>query len=155
MARRQTRSRYGECWQVGGRIPIWPDCVTRTLDKLPPAERQQWRVLWQKVAEVEKCSEDEPPRGPALARLRERIEGKWRHVVAGEPREIMLFRSGKINDESSRATWTLQGRTLTLTWPDDLAPDRAWVDRCRVSEDGNSYAGINQQGADVRGTKTH
>jgi serine/threonine-protein kinase len=123
------------------------------LNKLSPAERQQWQVLWQKVAEVEKYSQSAPPSGKSLARLREQMEGKWRHVVAGTPLEIELLRSGKINDESSRATWTLQGRSLTLTWPDDRAPDRAWVDRCRVSEDGNSYAGINQQGADIRGMK--
>jgi len=109
-------------------------------------------VLWQKVVEAEEPS-DRLSDEPALARLRERIVGKWRHVVNGEPHEIELLRSGKINEESSKATWALEARILTLTWPNDDAPGGAWVDRCRVSEDGNSYAGMSQQDAEIRGTK--
>jgi hypothetical protein len=123
------------------------------LNRLSPAERQEWRALWQKVAEVDKSFQNRTSGQPSLAPLREQIVGKWRHVVDGEPQEITLLPSGKINDERSTKTWTLQGRILTLTWPNDDAPGRAWVDTCRVSEDGNSYAGKNQQGSDIHGTK--
>jgi tetratricopeptide (TPR) repeat protein len=125
------------------------------LKKVPPTERQKCRTLWQKVAEVEKSFQNRPSGQPSLAPLREQIVGKWGHVVAGRPQEITLLRSGKINDESSRATWTLQGRILTLTWPNGDAPDGAWVDTCQVSEDGSSYAGKNQQGAEIYGTRIH
>ncbi len=127
----------------------------RALNKLPPAERQQWRALWQKVAEIEKSSENETADEPSLARLGGQVEGKWRHFVAGNSHEITLLRGGRINDQSSGAMWTLQGRILRLTWPNGNTPDGAWVDTCRVSEDGKSYLGMNQQGTEIRGTKIH
>lgn len=125
---------------------------TQALNKLLPAERQQWRAPWQKVAEIEKSSENETADEPSLAR---QLEGKWRHVVAGNAHEITLLRGGKINDQSSGAMWTLKGRILKLSWPNGNTPGGAWVDTCRVSEDGKSYVGMNQQGTEIRGTKIH
>jgi hypothetical protein len=124
------------------------------LGKLPTTERQECRTLWQDVVKVERSFQNKPSDEPSLAPLPERIVGKWTHVVAGRPQEIALLRSGKINDESSRASWTLHGTILVLTWPNGDAPDGAWVDTCRVSEDGSSYAGKNQQGVDIHGTKS-
>jgi eukaryotic-like serine/threonine-protein kinase len=126
---------------------------SNALEKLSPAERRQWQVLWQTVEEAQRAAANEPLNEASISRLRTQIVGKWRHNVAGNVLEITLLRDGKINDESGRATWALQGRVLRLSWPDDNAPNRMWVDICRVSEDGNSYAGTNQGGAEIRGTK--
>jgi hypothetical protein len=79
--------------------------------------------------------------------------GKWRHFVEREPREITLLKSGKINGDDSKATWSIEGMRLTLTWPTKGAPGGAWVDTCQVSDDGKHYSGKNQKGARIRGEK--
>ncbi len=84
---------------------------------------------------------------------RKQIVGKWKHFVGDDLREITFLASGKINDENNKATWTLKGRTLTLTWPAADAPNGAWVDSCNVSGDGKSYAGKNQQDLAIHGEK--
>jgi hypothetical protein len=78
---------------------------------------------------------------------------KNEHFVGDDPREITFLDSGKINDENSKATWALKGRTLILTWPADDAPNGAWTDSCDVSVDGKSYTGKNQQDLAIHGEK--
>jgi arabinan endo-1,5-alpha-L-arabinosidase len=112
-----------------------------------------WPIAGGPLPGVTEPDGGKPPIEPTPALSREQIVGKWRHFVGDDPREISFFLSGKINDESSRATWMLKGRALTLTWPTDDAPGGAWIDRCRVSADGKSYRGKNQQGVSIHGTK--
>ena len=84
---------------------------------------------------------------------RDQLVGKWRHFVEREPREITLLKSGKINGDDSKATWSIEGIRLTLTWPTKGAPGGAWVDTCQVSDDGKHYSGKNQKGARISGEK--
>ena len=85
---------------------------------------------------------------------RKQIVGKWETFRwRRSSRNHFFLASGKINDENNKATWTLEGRTLTLTWPAADAPNGAWVDSCNVSGDGKSYAGKNQQDLAIHGEK--
>ena len=43
------------------------------------------------------------------------------------------------------------GGTLVLTWPNPRAPGGAYVDTCKVSADGRTYNGSNQQRAPIAG----
>jgi hypothetical protein len=82
------------------------------------------------------------------------VIGKWQHSSSGsEGWETTFLPNGHIGTPDAAATWTLKGRTLTLRWPQSNAPNGVWVDRCVVSPDGKSYAGKNQKGAAIRGTR--
>jgi hypothetical protein len=84
----------------------------------------------------------------------ELMVGRWTHIVDGEPRQIELLRSGKINREDGKATWRLEEAKLILMWPNKNAPGGAWTDRCDVAGDAKSYVGKNQDGTAIRGTRT-
>jgi hypothetical protein len=81
------------------------------------------------------------------------IVGRWQHFFDDKSAINTLLASGKINDENSRAVWSLKGTRLTLIHPDPRSPQGAWVDMCEVSADGRSYAGVNQLGTIIRGKK--
>jgi hypothetical protein len=84
------------------------------------------------------------------------MAGKWRHSAGsgnGPGMELTFFSNGRIGRPEGPATWSLNGRNLTMRWPGRNAPNGAWVDRCVVSPDGKSYLGKNQKGAVIRGTR--
>jgi hypothetical protein len=68
------------------------------------------------------------------------------------PGTLRLYSNGKIGSPDAKATWSFQGGTLTLRWPDPTAPGGAWLDVCPVSADGQSYAGKNQNGSRMGGS---
>ncbi len=94
-------------------------------------------------------------RGKLEKRLTDKdIVGEWQHRAGVSFSTYTFHPNGKINNPDGQATWTLQGSTLILRWPSENAPGGAWVDRCKVSEDGKSYQGRNQDGVSIYGKKT-
>lgn len=84
----------------------------------------------------------------------EDVVGKWKHTVNYQgDREITLLAGGKVNGPDSEGTWTLEGNTVFLKWPNDAAPNDAWIDECYVAGDGKSYIGMNQTGMVIRGVR--
>jgi hypothetical protein len=81
------------------------------------------------------------------------LVGVWQHKAGKGEAKITLHFNGRINDPDGPDTWTLQGSTLILRWPNNNAPGGAWVDTCTVSEDGRSYQGTNQIGFLIIGKK--
>jgi hypothetical protein len=83
-----------------------------------------------------------------------RVVGDYLHRVGTAPAErcfaVTLLADGSIASRPG-AAWTRDGDRLVLTWPDAAAPGGAWRDECELSEDGNSYEGVNQQGTKVTG----
>lgn len=80
--------------------------------------------------------------------------GAWYHAVdGGEPGLVDLREGGKFYAGDREGKWRLEGWKLRLTWPGPEAPDGAWVDECVVAADGRSYAGKNQNGNVIRGTR--
>ena len=112
-----------------------------------------WPVVGDPLPGVTEPDGGEPTQQPTPALSRDQIVGTWKHFVGDDPREITFLPSGKINDEDSKATWMLNGRALTFSWPSNKAPNGAWIDRCKVSVDGKSYDGKNQQDVPIYGTK--
>ena len=82
------------------------------------------------------------------------VEGFWYHSVdGGEPSLLDLREGGEVFAGEFRARWRLEGWRLRMSWSNPDAPGGAWEDDCLVSEDGRSYAGRNQQGMLLRGTR--
>jgi hypothetical protein len=82
------------------------------------------------------------------------IAGFWYHSVdGGESSLLDLREGGEVLAGESRARWRLEGWRLRMSWPNPDAPGGAWEDDCLVSEDGRSYAGRNQRGMLIRGTR--
>lgn len=80
----------------------------------------------------------------------------WRHRPGNsQPHEITLHLNGRINDPAGQDCWTLTGRTLELRWPNSKAPGGFWVDTCTVSDDGETYSGVNQQDMPIVGWKVN
>jgi arabinan endo-1,5-alpha-L-arabinosidase len=84
--------------------------------------------------------------------LSSELVGAWTHGVQYGPGSVIrLLPDGKINDGPGGATWSLEGRALTLRWPNAQAPGGFWIDDCVVAPDGRSYIGRNQNGTVIRG----
>lgn len=82
------------------------------------------------------------------------FDSTWHHSIANGPSaEITLFSNGTINAPDGPDTWTLTGKTLVIRWRNTDAPGGEWVDTCEVSADAGSYAGTNQLGTRITGTR--
>ena len=82
------------------------------------------------------------------------VVGVWQHKAGeSEPQELTLLINGKINDLDGNCTWTFDGVTLTMRWPNEQAPDGVWIDQCKVSQGGRTFQGTNQIGLSISGKK--
>jgi hypothetical protein len=80
--------------------------------------------------------------------------GWWYHSVDGADPSLLDFRrDGVLVAGDREVRWSLEGWRLRLSWPDPAAPGGAWEDACVVAADGLSYAGRNQSGNLIRGTR--
>ena len=84
------------------------------------------------------------------------VEATWELQVAGKDKSVVksaikLYSNGHINDADGKNTWVKKDHTLTLRWVNPKAPGGAWVDTCKVSADGKTFAGRNQVGAVLAG----
>jgi arabinan endo-1,5-alpha-L-arabinosidase len=81
------------------------------------------------------------------------LEGSWRMSNDyGRETIVDLIPRGRIANQR-RATWSVSGSTLMLTWPGEADAQSTWVDRCVIEPSGKSFIGRNQTGAVIRGTK--
>lgn len=81
-----------------------------------------------------------------------KVVATWSHAnERGDKEEIKLYSNGKMRDPDGGSAWAFRNGTLTLTWPNAVAPGGAWVDNCTVSADGRTYTGKNQSGIRVGG----
>jgi len=119
-----------------GRLRVWSLPPPEALPQLSPP------------ASVAPVAHPVSPKAPM------RVVGVWDHQATPGPRvRLRLLANGRINEATSPSTWTLQGTTLILRWPNKAAPGGVWIDTCTVAGDGKSYAGRNQVNAQVRGTR--
>jgi arabinan endo-1,5-alpha-L-arabinosidase len=80
--------------------------------------------------------------------------GRWAHSVDfRNETEITLLAGGKINQKSSRATWSRKGANLEFRWASQAATRGASFDQCILAPDGQWYVGRNEQGAVIRGRR--
>jgi hypothetical protein len=95
-------------------------------------------------------------RADLTAALDAKIVATWHHTPPtgfGLPAaDLRLYSNGKIGSPDAKATWSFQNGTLTLKWPNPMAPGGAYLDVCPVAADGLSYAGKNQNGHRMSGT---
>ncbi len=84
-----------------------------------------------------------------------RIVARWLHVVGRKSRFQWDFASdGRIISPSAdKRTWEINGRTLIIRTPSAKAPGGAWTDKCKISADGKSYTGRNQDKTEIQGTR--
>lgn len=84
-----------------------------------------------------------------------RIVSRWVHVVGRNDRYRFDFASdGRIiAPDGDFRSWQISGRTLTIKSPAAKAPGGFWIDRCRLSPDGNSYVGRNQDKTEILGKR--
>jgi hypothetical protein len=82
-----------------------------------------------------------------------KIVARWRHQPGNGPEgKMRLYSNGKIGEPDGQATWTLDNNgTLTLRWPNPKAPGNAWVDVCKLSGNGSTYSGANQNNMKISG----
>lgn len=81
-------------------------------------------------------------------------DSNWvQRIDDGRSVGVKFFPNGMVNNPEGPATWTLDGRKLTIKWPQGDAPGGAWVDTCVLSEDGRAYRGKNQDGVGITGTR--
>lgn len=77
--------------------------------------------------------------------------GFWSLILANSKLvPIRFFRNGHLNSPSGCELWRLDGRQLTLKWPNDKAPGGFWVDKMTASPDGRFFEGKNQNGMSVK-----
>ena len=82
------------------------------------------------------------------------LVGRWEHVVNQKDRYDIYFEvSGELSGTAGRAFWKREANQLTLRWLDPRAPQGAWIDKVRLSSDGMSYSGTNQNGTRIQGRK--
>jgi len=127
----------------------------REENKIAEANRQQEELAMAEAArqeserlalEAARRAVDDKPAGA----------GVWRHKSGNrEPGEITLLPNGKINDPDGQYTWTLTGNTLVLRWASPQAPGGFWIDTCTVSDDGQTYSGVNQRNTPIAGWKVN
>lgn len=80
----------------------------------------------------------------------------WRHKPGNsDPGEITLHANGKINNPDGQDSWTFTGKTLELRWASPKAPGGFWTDTCTVSDDGETYSGVNQRDMPIVGWKVN
>jgi predicted Ser/Thr protein kinase len=74
-------------------------------------------------------------------------------AAGGRPGRVQFFSNGHLNAPDGPNTWVLHGgRNLVLRWPNKAAPGGAWLDTCKISNDGRTYTGKNQKGTPIKGT---
>ncbi len=75
-----------------------------------------------------------------------KVVAKWRHQAANGPiGTVQLYSNGRINHPESQAIWRLDASgQIVLNWPTINAPGGAWIDTCKLSPDGKTYSGRNQ-----------
>lgn len=77
--------------------------------------------------------------------------GVWTIAVANSKSSpIKFFKFGHINSPQGSSLWRLEGRELTLKWPDSKAPQGFWVDKLTATADGKRFEGRNQNGVLVK-----
>lgn len=82
------------------------------------------------------------------------LDSTWKHSIENGPSaEIALYSNGTINAPDGPDTWTLKGTTLVIRWKNPEAPGGEWIDTCEVAPHGGSYAGRNQLGTRISGTR--
>ncbi|QDU19530.1 serine/threonine-protein kinase [Urbifossiella limnaea] len=100
-----------------------------------------------------------PPAPEKLHPTARQLVGVWLHqVVDGTPVPITLRADatsiiGRATDPMGQGSWSFDGKTLIMRWPDETAPGGEWVDTCQLSEDRSSYSGTNQINIPVSGRK--
>src|SRR5262249_52969973 len=150
---------------------VWESATGREVSRLavlPGSRREDWLLQfspegrWIYSGEESRLNAWEAPTGigprgsasaalpvassPSRANLARMVPGRWQHSP-GRPAETTFRPDGAIlSDGHKDGSWTLDGSTLTLTWPNPQAPGGAWIDRCELSADGLRYRGRNQVG---------
>lgn len=82
------------------------------------------------------------------------LAGGWDHSVNYQsPKLLELLENHRIGRADAAATWTSKDHELSMRWPRTDAPGGAWIDRCIVADDGQSYVGRNQNGMVLRGVR--
>ena len=81
-----------------------------------------------------------------------RVVGRWSHTVNDQaPEDLRLLSDGRIASRFAGGRWTLDGTTLTLTWPRQGGAPK--VNTVRLSDDGTTYQGKNDRDWVVKGVK--
>jgi len=81
------------------------------------------------------------------------LVGSWTHIVnQRDTYHIFLEASGEISGTAGESFWTREGRKLIMKWVDPQAPNGAWVDEVKLSPNGKTYYGKNQNGTIIEGT---
>lgn len=104
---------------------------------------------WPLVGEpIDAASGGENPDKPVV------LAGRWDHSVNYQPsKPLELLANHRIGRADAAATWTSKDHELSMRWPRTDAPGGAWIDRCIVADDGQSYVGRNQNGMVLRGVR--
>ncbi len=101
---------------------------------------------------------------PGVGRDPPAVIGRWDHGVDGKLPITIEFEPGGggciagmcgLESFPGEGTfrWRLDGWRLRMSWPNPTAPGGSWEDDCVVSGDGDSYAGSNQIGSLIRGSR--
>src|SRR5262249_50835012 len=81
-----------------------------------------------------------------------RVVGRWSHTVNDRAAEdLRLLSDGRIDSRFAGGRWTVDGTTLTLTWPRQGGAPK--VNTVRLSDDRTTYQGKNDRDWVVMGVK--
>lgn len=104
-----------------------------------------WPVAGQPI------NEKNPPRTQPGRFTADQLVGSWRlSTDYGQERIVDLIPRGRIANHR-RATWSVAGNRIMLTWPGQEGSTS--IDRCIIEPSGTSFIGRNQDGAVIRGVK--
>ena len=78
--------------------------------------------------------------------------GAWEHTPEGGAATMLTFKPDGTTSAPG-GTWSQEGHTVTVHWPDTKAPGGAWQDKLAVAKDFATYQGTNQQGQALRGRR--
>ena len=82
------------------------------------------------------------------------LDSVWAHVIAGrDAATITFYSNGTIGASDAPHTWALKDDVLTIRWENPEAPGGAWVDTCKLANNGGSYTGQNQLGTGISGKR--
>ena len=78
--------------------------------------------------------------------------GAWEHTLESGTASMLTFKADGTTSAPG-GTWSRDGLTLTVRWPDEKAPGGTWQDKLTLAQDFATYQGTNQQGQALRGRR--
>jgi tetratricopeptide (TPR) repeat protein len=124
-------------------VDLYINTLTAARDRL----RRVYKSLIDAQVKAKSMSTASDLKEELKLRLDIKVMAKWNHFVnARLNHTVVLYSNGATDNVDGESSWSYSKGVLVLRWPNPRAPGGAWIDTVRISDDGTTYDGTNQQG---------